>query len=209
MHFFLNSLYFKSRRVFNEYDELFWSKFVQNEFNHRFFIKQKNLRSFFKDLQKYFENQNQEFYSVNDLKRFALNNYSGKIMEDVESSITPFWNEFFGIESYISFSNLRDAINFCLKDLSITLNNHKKQLQNIMQLTPQRTNDYGTIDKMLKKHGVKDEDRIVTLDGHDFACFCSSSIDFVTFDYDCFKGASNVDILCFDSVKGKDDFIAS
>ena len=204
--FFLNSLHSKSNSVFEQYDELFWSSFVRYEFNRRFFKKQNNIKFFFKELQKYFENPEQALYSSRDLKNFVLNNFSGKIMEDAQSSILPFWNEYFGFQTQVPFDSIKDAINFCLNDLSITSNKLKKGLDKSMNLTPLRTKSYSKIDKLLKNEGVKDADRRVTLDGHDFACFNSDPIDFVTFDEDCFNGANNVGILCFDSIKGKYDF---
>ena len=62
---------------------------------------------------------------------------------------------------------------------------------------------------MLKLEGVHEKDRTVILDGHDFACRSNDPIDFVTFDDGCFNGAKNVEILCFSSIRGKDDYIAS
>lgn len=97
----------------------------------------------------------------------------------------------------------------CLKDLSVDTSINFKNLENKMQLTPQRTNIYSNIDSMLKNEGVHDTDRIITLDGHDFACFSGDPIDFVTFDENCCNGAKNIDILCFNSIKGKYDFNAS
>lgn len=78
-----------------------------------------------------------------------------------------------------------------------------------MQTTPQRKKSYSDIDSMLKSEGVSSQDRIVTWDGHDFACRSSGPIDFVTFDDDCYNGAKKVEILCFNSIKGKHDFNAS
>lgn len=66
-----------------------------------------------------------------------------------------------------------------------------------MQLTPQRSNTYSNIDKMLKHEGVEKEDRSIILDGHDFACFNSEPVDFVTFDEKCYNGAKNIKLLCF------------
>ena len=203
---FLNSLHFKSKKVFNEYDVLFWSNFVQKEFHRRYFIKQMNLKFFFNELQKYFKNPDKEFYSSSDLKNFVLNKYSGKLQEDAKGSINPFWNRYFGIETQIEFFEMINAINYCIYDLSITSNGYINQLKNSLKLTPERTQNYSQIDKMLENEGVKPADRKVTLDGHDFACFSSDPIDFVTFDYECFKGAKNIKILCFDSIKGKYDF---
>ena len=204
--FLLNSLHSKSQKAFDKYDEFFWSNFVKDEFDRRYFNKQKNVKLFFKDLQKYLKNPNQEFFSAFDLNNFARKNYSGKLRDDAKSSISPFWEEYLGVETQISFLNMKNAIDFCLRDISLTLNNSKKNLENKMRLTPQRTNNYFYIDKLLKNQGVEDADRTVTLDGHDFACFNSSPVDFVTFDDACFNGASNVEALCFESVKGKYDF---
>lgn len=97
----------------------------------------------------------------------------------------------------------------CLKDLSVDTSINFKNLENKMQLTPQRTNIYSNIGSMLKNEGVHETDGIITLDGHDFACFSRDPIDFVTFDENCCNGAKNIDILCFNSIKGKYDFNAS
>ena len=204
--FFLNSLYLKSQIVFDEYDEIYWSNFVKYEFNRRYFIKQNHMKSFFNDLQKYLENPEKELYSIFDLKNFTWDNYSGKFMKDAESSISPFWNKYVGIETQIPFFDIKNAIVCCLNDLSITSNKYKNKLKQSIILTPKRTKSYSHIDKMLENEGVNTADRKVTLDGHDFACFSSDPVDFVTFDWGCFKGAKNIEILCFGSIKGKFDF---
>ena len=59
---------------------------------------------------------------------------------------------------------------------------------------------------ILKSVGVHDSDRNIILDGHDFACFSPEPVDFITFDNGCYFGAKNVELLCFNSVKGKIDF---
>jgi hypothetical protein len=109
----------------------------------------------------------------------------------------------------IPFLNMKKSINFCLNDLMITSVKNKEKLENKLILAPQRENDYSVIDAMLESFGVHYEDRSVILDGHDFACFSSQPVDFVTFDEDCFNGAKNVGRLCFNSVKGRFDFKAS
>lgn len=98
-----------------------------------------------------------------------------------------------------------ESIDFCLKDLSITLNIRKEKLENELGLSPPRTVKYFHIDKMLEDYGVHQSDREIILDAHDFACN-DSPIDFVTFDHDCYEGAKNVELLCFNSVRGKNDF---
>lgn len=154
-------------------------------------------------------NPEQELFSIFDLKDFTLKNYSGKIKQDVKSSIEPFWMEYFGVKSRIPFFEMNDTINKCLKDLTIKSAHNKDDLKNKLHLTPQRSKNYPNIDSMLKSQGIHEKDRIVTLDGHDFACRSNNPIDFVTFDNDCFNGTKNVEILCFNSIKGKDDFTAS
>lgn len=100
---------------------------------------------------------------------------------------------------------MKKSITSCLKDLTYDTFINKQKLENNLKLTPERTNNYSKIDEMLKLEGVSKEDRHVTLDGHDFACYNSEPVDFVTFDDDCCNGAKNVEILCFNSIKGKYD----
>lgn len=143
------------------------------------------------------------------MKRFASKNLTDHERDDAERSIVPFWDRYIGFESQIFFKDMQNAVSLCLKDLSIKTNKNKSFLEIIMQLTPQRRNDYSAIDSMLKSQGVKDADRAITLDGHDFACHSKNPIDFISFDDECYIGAKNVEILCFNSVKGKYDFNAS
>jgi hypothetical protein len=82
-------------------------------------------------------------------------------------------------------------------------------LMNLIGLIPERINDYSKIDLMLELHGVKDADRAVTLDGHEFASLNKDPIDFVSFDDGCYYGAKNVKLLSFNSIKGEYDFKAS
>lgn len=207
--FYINSLHVTSKKVFNNYSEFFWSSHVKDEFEKRYGEKYLNLSSFFNDLQKYIENPEKEFYTLNDLKNFVRDHYSGKLMEDAQSSIDSFWYRYVGIESHLSFFDMKNSAIKCLKDLTIDTSINFENLENRMKLTPQRTNPYFKIDAMLKRNGVHKTDRTITLDGHDFACFSCNPIDFVTFDEDCYNGAKNVEILCFNSIRGKHDFAAS
>ncbi len=116
---------------------------------------------------------------------------------------------YFGIESQISSQNLKKAINLCKTDLKVNSHNNKVYLINILKLISVRTKNYPLIDSKLKSKGVHDEDRMIVLDGHDFACNSLDPIDFITFDVTCYNGAKNVGELCFNSVKGIDDFKSS
>lgn len=206
--FQINSFHLKSKKAFKEYSKVYWSNFVKEEYERRYDEKLDNLLNFFKDLKLDLENSEREFYSIDDLLNYAKK-YDGKSREDIFSSLYPFWNKYSGFETQIPFYNLRNNVHDCLNDLSINTEMNGLNLERIMQLTPQRRKSYSGIDAMLKNRGVQNADRNVILDGHDFACFSSDSIDFVTFDEDCYYGARNVEILCFSSVKGKYDFNAS
>lgn len=203
--YYINSLHLKSLKVFEFNSEIYWSNYVKSEFNRRFNKKYDNLIEFFNDLRKYLENPEQEFYSPIDLKEFAKKRYEDKKQNDTLSSINPFWDKYIRIESQISFLNMKKSITSCLKDLTYDTFLNKQKLENNLKLTLERTNNYSKIDEMLKLEGVSKEDRHVTLDGHDFACYNSEPVDFVTFDDDCCNGAKNVEILCFNSIKGKYD----
>ena len=207
--FQFNSHHVKSKEIVKVYSQLFWSNFVKKEFEKRFSEKHEDLSLFFNDLDKYLENPLQEFYSISDLVDFARQNYDVDMRNDSISSINQFWDMYFKFQTQIPFFKMKNAIEDSLNDLSLNLNSNKLHFQSIMQLTPQRTKDYPQIEKMLKLEGVHENDRTVILDGHDFACNIKSPVDFVSFDDDCFKGASNVKSLCFHSVKGRDDFNAS
>lgn len=155
------------------------------------------------------ESPEKEFYSLAELYDFTRKNYFDLKQNDAKSSLNPFWNNYIGIESQISFFDLKQHVDYCLNDLTLDSTSNKNDLLELMQLTPQRTKDYMCIDEMLKSEGVKEADRIVTLDAHDFACNSSETIDFVTFDWVCYNGAKAVETLCFNSIKGKYDFNAS
>lgn len=207
--FQINSLHIKSKKAFQEYSKVYWSNFVKKEFNHRYKEKFNNVSRFFQDYQLQLDNSAHELYSSNDLFNFVRRNYSGSLMDDAKGSIDPFWNEYIGIESHVPFMTMKQCINQCLNDVLIDSSIQKDKILSTMQLTPQRTKSYSNIDVVLKNQGVKDADRNVILDEHDFACFSGDSIDFVTFDEDFYRGARNVEILCFNSIKGKYDFNAS
>ena len=162
--FLINSFHDASEKVFKEYQEYFYSSFVQEEFERRFGKKQMHLKKFYHDFKISLKNSNKELYSIEDLKKFAKNRYTDKLLDDARNSINSFWKEYVGIESQISFVKMRNAIEFSLKDISLTSNSIKDNLDNVMQLTPKRTKSYSAIEKMLESEGVGPADRTVTLD---------------------------------------------
>ena len=119
----------------------------------------------------------QELYSCADLYAFVKSHYDGKELENARSSIEPFWNEYIGVESNILFFDIKNSVDACLRDIVLILKGNKDCLKEFMQLTPQRTKNYFDIVNILKSVGVHDSDRNIILD-----------------------------LLCFNSVKGKIDF---
>ena len=67
--FILNSLHLKSEEIIKIYSELYWSKFVKQEFLKRYIEKYSNLRKFYQDLKIHLENPTKELYSSSDLKK--------------------------------------------------------------------------------------------------------------------------------------------
>lgn len=203
--FHIDNSHYESKEVFEEYSEFFWSSNVSKEFDKIYIMKLEYLKSFFHDMQKYLESPVQEFYSINDLFKFAGNHYNGKELNKVKSSIKPFWREYVGIESKILFLDIKNSMDNCLNDLVWISKLNKDYLKDFIQLTPKRFENYHDFDKILESFGVHHSDREIILDAHDFACN-HSPVDFVTFDDDCYNGAKNVERLCFNSVRGRNDF---
>ena len=68
----INSFHDASKKVFKEYQEYFYSSFVQEEFERRFGKKkQMHLKKFYHDFKISLKNSNKELYSIEDLKKFA------------------------------------------------------------------------------------------------------------------------------------------
>ena len=207
--FHINSLHYRSYDVFNSYDQHFWSNFVKKEYQRRYAEKFKNLLTFFNELNIELESPSKEFYTPFDLIQFAMKKYSDKLQDDAKNSVEPFWSEYIGIQSQVSFHNLKNNVDSCLTDLYIDTASNDNIIRNNLQLTPKRTNDYTNINMLLESQGVTKEDRHVALDAYDFALKSSDPIDFITFDKVLYSGANNSKMTCFNSIKGKKDFKAS
>ena len=148
--FLINSFHPKSVDVFNSYSQFFWSFSVVKEFEKKFNVKSKNLIRFFLDLQKFLENPEKDLYSLSDLIDFANERCSKQLLNEVKSSVKPFWSEYLGIQSRIPFFDMKNAIDFCLNDLLLNLDINKRSIEEIMQLSPQRSNDYPQIDALIE-----------------------------------------------------------
>lgn len=207
--FHINSLHSLSHIVINSYNECYWSDFVKSEYNNRFKEKLNNLSKFIRDLNIELVNPTKEFYSPQDLFNFVLRRYSRKLQVDAQSSIEPFWEEYMGMVSQIPFYILNKKLNLCLIDLSSHAQFNNNFLENNILLTPQRIKNYDTIESMLKSEGVKEEDRHVALDCHDFAKNQNDLVDFVTFDETLYHCVINIERHSCNSIKGKYDFILS
>lgn len=203
--FHIDNLHYESKEVFNEYSEFFWSNNVSFEFDRVYIMKLEYLKSFFHDMQKYLESPLQEFYSIDDLFKFAVNQYDNNELKKIKSSIEPFWREYIGFESKILFFDMKNSMDDCLNDLVWISKLNKDFLKDFIQLTPQRFDNYPDITKLLESLDVHKSDREIILDAHDFASR-SGPVDFVTFDHDCYEGAKNVELWCFNSVRGRQDF---
>ena len=140
--FIINSLHNKSKEVFKSYTEFYWSNFVKEEYNNRCGLKHKHLKDFFQDLKLELKTPKQELYSYTDLINYSKKYYSEKTMSDAISSVNPFWNNYIGIESQVTFHDMQVHIDNCLNDLSLILNHKRTALEKYMKLTPPRIKTY-------------------------------------------------------------------
>lgn len=114
--YFLLILFIINLKEFLSYIEnFFWPTQVKKEFEDAYKDKYKNLFKLFFDLQKYFEFHEKEFYRFFDLKNYAIENIPEGKLDNAISSFKQFWEEYFGIQSQISYFNMKTAIMDCLK----------------------------------------------------------------------------------------------
>lgn len=86
----------KSKYIFNEYDEVYWSQIVKIEFNNRFDKKFQSLIEFYQMLYFEFKNSIKNFIIFTDIKFYLKNKkYESKEEEDLFESLSLFWNYYF------------------------------------------------------------------------------------------------------------------
>ena len=204
--FLINSHYTRAKNVFNTYDEIFWSINVKNEFNNRFDEKYDKLLEIFSDIQEELEKINKEFYCITDLKKYIKRNFKDNKFKEAENSVNPFWNKYIGNEDQVIIIKMQHAIDKCLIDLRVISSLKKNELNKNILLTPKRDDEYSKINIMLETNGVTEKDRIIALDGHDFALRSNFDVDLITFDDAFYFGAEKVKKLAFSNIKSKYDF---
>ena len=196
--------------ICDEYDEVYWSENVVDEFQNRVGEKQENLLRFYEKLEIELYSYRKFEYSLRQLEKFAENfSYANKKQEeDVLDSIKLFWNYYFQhsntcvtenmIDSVKDFNTflqviIFDRMDFCEESHIITDELHK------------RTNHYPKLYALLGVNNVHKEDRVIALDAHDFSKTLDNPLDFITFDRTCCMGVSKSN-LHFNRVKGLKDY---
>lgn len=196
--------------ICEEYDEVYWSENVVDEFQDRVTEKKNNLIRFYEKLEIELYSYRKFEYSIRQLEKFAENfSYmDSKQEKDVLESIKLFWNYYFQhsnkcvtenmIESVKDFNTflqsvIFDRMDFCEDSYIITDELHK------------RTEQYSKLYNLLQKNGVHKEDCIIALDAHDFSKTLDDPLDFITFDRICCDGALKSN-LHFNKVKGLKDY---
>ena len=195
----------RSNKVFDKYSTMYWSERVEYEYFVRSNEKLNNISLFLSDLILFLE-FDKEFYTSDDLMKFALQRYCDGVKNDVISSIRPFWNLCFGSVTQVSFHNLIDAINNFFIVLRSNYTSKVSYLKNNLKLVSKRTKDYHDLGLIIGSKGAGENDVKIALDGHDFACKSTKPVDFVTFDDKLYQGSLKAKNLCFSSIKGEYDF---
>ena len=196
--------------ICQEYDDVYWSCNVVEEFQDRVGDKQDYLLGFYEKLEIELYGYRKLYYSFTQLENFA-NNFSyvdDKQRKDVLSSLEPFWRYYCQysdkcvidsmIESVRDFNTFLQTIifermDFCEDSYILTDDLHK------------RTEEYLDLRDVLEGNDVHDEDIEIALDAHHFSKKLDSPLDFITFDRRCCKGVFKSN-LYFNKVKGLIDY---
>lgn len=197
--------------ICKEYDEIYWSCKVVDEFQNRVVEKKDYVLSFFDKLQIELYDYRKLYFKFTQLEDYAKNfSYDdAKHEKDVMESLKPFWNYYFQhstecvIENMIeSLSDFRiilktvvfDRMNFCEESYTLTDDVHK------------RTGKYHKLHSLLDSYdNIHGEDIQIALDAHDFSKSLDTPLDFITFDEDFCKGVFKAN-LCFNKVKCLKDY---
>lgn len=148
--------------ICDEYNTVFWSENVVDEFQDRVGEKRENLLLFYEKLEIEMYSYRKFEYSLRQLEKFAKNfSYTDAKQEmDVLESIKQFWNYYFQhsnkcvtenmIESVKDFNTFLqtvvfDRMDFCEESYALTDELHK------------RTKQYPKLYNLLKKNGVHKE----------------------------------------------------
>lgn len=204
--FLIDSLYNNAINVFKKYSLVFWSYFVQREFNKVFSSKKEILAKFYlKLLDDVIEGTLVKF-SLEGLYGYAKGqDYIKKEYEQIKGSLSSFWHKYVG-ESFPSLYSLAQAILSCLIDLMVVSFKRKNHLKSHILLSEERTEEYSNLKNKLIMNGVHPEDACIVLDAHDHNLKTSYDLDFITFDKNCYDGTKRSN-LPFHDIKYKWDFI--
>ena len=183
---------------------MYWSKIVKNEFNNRFNKKFHHLIIFYQYLSFELQRSTKTGIKFNDLKNYAKNKkLNSKEEKDVLESTSLFWNKYFKNESYIPIQRFTSKLNEFLNDLKrsryIKINFCKDNLITTDDIK-MRKNTYEIIFEKLLTYNMQKNDANIILDAHDFSLSLDKYLDFITFDKNCYNGASSLN-LAFNNVK--------
>lgn len=193
-----------SEKIFEEYDDIYWSSNVINEFNNRVSEKQEYILEFYYDLDIYL-NEISELINIGMIFSYLKNNDYGKKENDIKSSFKYFWNSYFPYEEYIPISHMKEALKDFRRELSNKLHQRRNFINSYLILPQERTYSYFNIKKNLKNLDLHNSDIEIILDGHDVGLNLDNPLDFITFDKLCGKGA-NMESLSFNKVKTHKDY---
>ena len=199
-----------AKHIFQEYDDLYWSSRVFDEFLDRVGEKQDHLLSFYEKLEMELYFYRKLYFNFSQLEDFA-NNFSFKDYKhkkEVMESLEPFWNYYFQHSNECVSENMMDSVSDFNIFLKTTVFERMDFCEDLYVLTDdfhERTEDYPDLREVLTENGVHDEDILIALDAHDFSKTFDIPLDFITFDINFCNGVSKSN-LCFNNVKCLKDY---
>lgn len=205
--FLIDPFNYKSISVFKKYKNIYWSKCVKTEFNKLFRKKRTILIKFYKGLLLDLKKEESNTYSFANLKKYLNSkNFSKYEYDKIESSLNNFWNNYVN-DRWPTLENMASSIEACLIDLNISIRTRRKDWEDNIKPTPERTESYGSLHSKLNSFNVHNPDDIIILDAHDFNLNSTFALDFITFDKGCCRGASEINDFSFNAVKCMGDFL--
>ena len=197
-----------------EYDNIYCSDNVFNEFNDRSFEKKENLLSFYENFMLYLSDYNKKYISKKHMEEYAENlDFSDeKEYNDVLESISLFWKKYSPNSSSIPVVLMVEYINQLRNELEFGVFDRIDFCENLMinidDNVHSRVNHYknpGDLFEKLYSCGMHKKDIEISLDAYDFNLTLNHPLDFITFDKICYKCVLNEN-LSFNKVKCYEDY---
>ncbi len=199
----------KSEFIFDNYDAIYWSKNVYDEFSLRCDEKLCNLIEFYEDFEYDLENWPKEVVRKKDMIKYlnGKNYEDEKFYKDIKSSFDPILDRYVESIDFVNVEVMLNGIHLFIDDLKANIYNKIDNCEITCKCTPYRKNKYGSLyNALLKKPNVHESDVIIVLDAHDYNLGLKEKIDFITFDKGFYNAVFQFREFSFNKILGIHDF---